>query len=121
MRYSKGRAEYLVQQGVLAHLQNNHGYGENLMMIQGDISNFTCEFVIQKFYDEFKDFNFDFNNPSWSEKTGHATQVIWKSTTEVGCYEKMSRHSRQKMTVCTYYPPGNVLNHFKQNVLPPIS
>jgi hypothetical protein len=41
---------------------------------------------------------------NWSN-VGHYTQVIWRSTTHIGC--AVHSDSRYDWTVCRYSPPGN--------------
>ncbi|KIJ98325.1 hypothetical protein K443DRAFT_104102, partial [Laccaria amethystina LaAM-08-1] len=57
------------------------------------------------------------NNPGFSPATGHFTQVVWKSTTQVACamvncgpgtiFPQASTY-----TVCRYTPPGNIQGQF---------
>ena len=51
--------------------------------------------------------------------TGHFTQVVWKSTTQLGCGLAVNRGNKI-YGVCNYSPAGNVVNagFFKANVLP---
>jgi len=65
--------------------------------------------------------DFDFNKPDFSESTGHFTQVVWKSTTSVGCGRKQCDGDGNPATpgwyvVCEYYPPGNVIGSFDTQV-----
>ncbi|XP_041098587.1 uncharacterized protein LOC121309627 [Polyodon spathula] len=67
-------------------------------------------------YSEIKDY--DFSKPGFGFNTGHFTQVVWKSSTEVG----VGKATDGKMTfvVGRYSPPGNISNpgYFQENVLP---
>merc|ERR1712151_995921 len=47
---------------------------------------------------------------SFHTTTGHYTQVVWKSTKELGC------GSFGKMIVCQYGPGGNTKGQFTENV-----
>ena len=49
------------------------GYGENLYKSWGSGSDGAGTNAVKSWYDEIKDY--DFNNPGWSMKTGHFTQV----------------------------------------------
>jgi glioma pathogenesis-related protein 2 len=57
----------------------------------------------------------------FSQATGHFTQLVWKGSVRLGC--GMARAADGAMDsvyiVCSYDPPGNVTNEFRQNVLPP--
>mmetsp|Transcript_65307 Transcript_65307/g.120304 ORF Transcript_65307/g.120304 Transcript_65307/m.120304 type:complete len:341 (-) Transcript_65307:38-1060(-) len=96
------------------------GYGENLWTAYGVSLDPTKP--VKDWYDEIKDY--DFNNPGFSSATGHFTQVVWKSTTKVGC--AVTKCSTLKglgwsdawMFVCEYSPPGNYQGQFATNVLP---
>jgi len=64
---------------------------------------------------------YDPSNPTFSSETGHWTQVVWKSTTGLGCamvqcatITGLGRGGT--MAVCEYSPPGNMLGAFAQNV-----
>jgi hypothetical protein len=46
---------------------------------------------------------------------GHFTQIVWKSTQQVGCATQYCPNGLQNaggitpyFTVCNYYPPGNI-------------
>ncbi|OCK84569.1 PR-1-like protein [Lepidopterella palustris CBS 459.81] len=51
---------------------------------------------------------------------GHATQVIWKGSLTVGCatVDCRSEALGMWMTVCNYYPPGNVAPLWGENLQP---
>lgn len=49
---------------------------------------------------------------SFGMNTGHYTQVVWKSTTKIGCAKKSD------IMICNYAPPGNMQGAFEQNVIP---
>lgn len=71
--------------------------------------------AITAFYNEVK--FYDYKNPRFSIKTGHFTQLVWKSSRKIG----VGIASKGKRTVIciNYEPRGNVEGQFPQNVLPP--
>jgi pathogenesis-related protein 1 len=50
----------------------------------------------------------------FSMKTGHFTQLVWKSTKEVGCGR--AQCPGLEVWVCQYDPPGNVEGQYGENV-----
>lgn len=65
--------------------------------------------------------HYNFAAAQFSETTGHFTQLVWKSTTSTGCSatnceDKGDGSAPGWFVVCEYYPPGNVIGEFKQNV-----
>ncbi|KAG0321794.1 hypothetical protein BGZ97_010356 [Linnemannia gamsii] len=94
--------------------KHSHGkYGENLAAGYKDFPA-----AVQAWYDEVKDY--DFNNPGFSGKTGHFTQVVWKSSKTLGCAKRAC--PKYPIYICEYDPPGNIVtsdnSYFKNNVLP---
>ncbi|MCJ1400322.1 hypothetical protein MMC11_003527 [Xylographa trunciseda] len=62
---------------------------------------------------------YDFNDPGFSEATGHFTQLVWKATTTVGCGRTLCNGTNDVAgwyVVCEYYPPGNVIGAFGTEV-----
>ena len=74
--------------------------------------------AINMWYSEIKDYNFNFQG--WSTKTGHFTQLVWRSTTEVGIGVSYREESKMVFVVMNYNPPGNYPSRFSDNVFPPI-
>ena len=75
---------------------------------------------MRQWYDEVE--WYDYNNPEVSShETGHFTQVVWASTTEVGC--GIARCDRSGVVVCQYRPSGGYDGYekggFAKNVSPP--
>ncbi|AOW27012.1 hypothetical protein MG5_01363 [Candida albicans P57072] len=96
-------------------------YGENLAAgYMGGIS------PVDAWYDEIS--MVDWNNVDFTESTGHFTQLVWRSTTQVGCAKMMCSTAWRQITVCEYLPRGNVIglnvtsghSYFVDNVLPPL-
>ncbi|GAX77614.1 hypothetical protein CEUSTIGMA_g5058.t1 [Chlamydomonas eustigma] len=100
---------------------SNYYYGENLAV---GYPSFTS--VVNAWYNEFKLYNF--NQQGFSESTGHFTQLVWESTTLVGCAIGYCPYGvivgstiwNGLLYACEYYPPGNQFGKFYQNVLPPV-
>lgn len=85
------------------------------MWYNGEIRNFRSEWYGQKSPDMS---NFD----TW----GHYTQVIWKGTTKLGCAVQFCPDGQMVdgmdawYMVCNYGPPGNIFDHYAENVLAPL-
>ena len=89
---------------------SGNGLGENLAM--GTSGAYPPDAQIQSWYDEVG--QYDFASGGFSSGTGHFTQVIWRSTTEVGC--GVATCGGEDMLVCNYSPPGNYQGEYQQNV-----
>ncbi|KAF1949398.1 PR-1-like protein [Byssothecium circinans] len=64
---------------------------------------------------------YDFKKGAFDKQTGHFTQMVWKATTSMGCGRTECNGNGGKKApgwyvVCGYYPPGNVVGQFTQNV-----
>ena len=87
-------------------------YGENLAAGTQGIMDAAA--VVGMWYDEVKHFNF--RRGGFSMKTGHFTQVVWRSTKTLGCGRVQC--NGLDLWVCQYDPPGNVEGQYRENVLP---
>ena len=95
---------------------NNKNYGENLYGCWASRGIcITGEQASQDWYDEVS--AYDFKNPGFSSATGHFTQLVWKGSTQIGCGAACSSSNWCYVT-CNYYPPGNYLSQFANNVFP---
>ena len=70
--------------------------------------------VVESFVDESSDY--DFEKGAFSTKTGHFTQLVWKSSKKLGVGAAQASESGAWYVVCNYFPPGNVRGEFLNNV-----
>jgi pathogenesis-related protein 1 len=87
-------------------------YGENLAA--GTQGALDPESTVGMWYDEIRLYKFP--GGGFSMETGHFTQIVWRSTREVGCGHVTCKGN--DIYVCNYDPPGNWEGRYKQEVLP---
>lgn len=87
-------------------------YGENLAA--GTTGAMPPSAVVAMWYDEVK--GYSFKQPGFSMQTGHFTQVVWRSTSQVGC--AMAQCKGNDIWVCEYDGPGNWEGQYREQVLP---
>ena len=63
--------------------------------------------------------SYDFRSPGFKSGTGHFTQIVWQESTELGI-GKAKGGDGKIIVVARYRPPGNVINHFQNNVKPKV-
>ena len=95
---------------ILTHVTLRKGgpNGENLAQGYANVTD-----AVDAWGDERNEY--DFNDPGFSEATGHFTQLVWKATTTVGCGRTLCNEMNDVAgwyVVCEYYPPGNVIGEF---------
>lgn len=98
---------------------SSEGYGENLAAGTGE---YQIADAVTSWVNEGQ--QYDPNNPEQGG-TGHFTQVVWKSTTMIGCaYADCPAGSGPfdasfgdwRLHSCMYTPPGNFLGQYPENV-----
>lgn len=105
---AKGAQEY-AQQCIFQHSQGI-GLGENLFESSG-VADPESD-AVGSWYNEIS--LYDFNRQGFRVDTGHFTQVVWESSSKLGC--GIANCGQRTFIVCRYDPPGNVNGQFEQNV-----
>ena len=104
---AKSWADHLAQLGTLQH-STGKGYGENLSYrsdSRGPSAISTSD-LLQGWVKEKNGYTVGPFNWDRDQAHGHYTQMVWKTTTEVGCGTATSGNS--VYLVCRYNPPGNM-------------
>ncbi|XOF33010.1 MAG: CAP domain-containing protein [Candidatus Electrothrix sp. YB6] len=97
----------------MQHSTHGGDYGENLYWVgpitssdgNAAVQAFTAQKVVDSWGSENK--YYDYEDNSCHSVCGHYTQVVWKSTTEVGCAVAVCGNKGQ-IWVCQYTPSGNM-------------
>jgi len=63
---------------------------------------------VKAWYSEIEFYDYEKNSCKPNEMCGHYTQVVWKSTKEVGCAAYQCGDKSQ-VWVCQYHPAGNIV------------
>ena len=84
--------------------------GENIFILNGEKS---FEEICDEWYKENINYNYDLGK--FQKDTGHFTQLVWKKTTQVGF--GFISDNKKSCGVALYYPAGNCIGEFADNVL----
>lgn len=108
-------ADKLADKGYLQYSENPN-LGENICVIDLDRRG---EQLVKEWYKEID--NYNYGNPGWSKGAYRVSQVLWKSTTEIGVGVARIRGQNRAYVVVNYRPAGNnnMPGEFERNVLPP--
>ena len=106
-------SEELVRTQVWAHSAAEN-YGENLYVAYYNYDSQEDFWVhcTNGWYEEIE----WWNNDKVCKSTGHYTQVVWKDTKQLNC--GYANSGWVAVTVCQYYPPGNVEGQYDEKVAP---
>ena len=94
--------------------------GENLAVyyMTQKIDQTKCNTLAKRFvhswYEGVKYYNF--TQGIFTPNSGFFTQLVWRATTQIGCGLAINNENKV-YGVAYYFPQGNILNKFKQNVL----
>jgi uncharacterized protein YkwD len=92
-------------------------YGENLYASRSSTqAPPRPDAVVDSWYNEIQ--HYHFNQPGFRPATGHFTQVVWKSSQELGMGIAQASDGTWYV-VGNYHPPGNIANQFATQVLKP--
>ncbi|EDO49310.1 predicted protein [Nematostella vectensis] len=111
-------ANKLAKEGKLIHDKSRSGQGENVFMSSGANFDDAGEAACESWYQEVERYNFQ--RGGHQSGTGHFTQVVWKSSEELGVARAKSKKGAV-FVVARYSPGGNDLNAFNENILPKVS
>lgn len=93
--------------------------GQNLGVSSGRDPTGQLSAMTNMWYETGRSYNF--NNPGFTMQAGQFTQLVWKSTTKIGCAAVACNNiagfgQAGILAACRYSPPGNVQGGFQSNV-----
>jgi pathogenesis-related protein 1 len=92
------------------------GYGENLYWASAlrwsnglrEVQNVSSKKAVDSWGSEKADYNYSNNSCNSGAVCGHYTQVVWNTTTKIGCGMAICNDKTQ-IWVCNYDPTGNYI------------
>ena len=91
-----------VRQCAMEHSHDNR-YGENLAWSRN--MHPTPADIVRWWVDEASDYDLASNTCASGKMCGHFTQVVWKTTLQIGC--GVAHCGKDEVWACEYAPPGN--------------
>ncbi len=105
----------ITNQCQMRHSKPDGKYGENLYWGSAlewsdgrkELQVVTPQKVVDAWGSEKTDYDYATNSCKHGKMCGHYTQVVWRSTKQVGCAISVCKDSQHQVWVCQYFPPGN--------------
>lgn len=114
--YSQEWSDILAKEDRFSHRPNSN-FGENIYCLWSSdrLAKVNAREVCRSWYEEIKDHEFGVE-PKGIFKGGHFTQMIWKSSQDLGVGVSKTKKGKV-LVVCNYNPRGNISGQFNANVL----
>ena len=101
----------------MQHSQTEGRYGENLYWAspiiwtdgRRELNQIPPRKPVDSWGGEKRDYTHASNSCRLGKVCGHYTQMVWKTTTHVGCAMAVCEDSREQVWVCHYQPAGNIV------------
>lgn len=116
MEIAQKYSEKLQDIGSLIHSGddfNGDYMGENLFWIS--TKEYSPPLATVSWYEEIEDYDFNTGQSKNGKAVGHFTQVVWKGSKEIGI--GVSCGNKGCFVVANYYPAGNYIGQYTNNVL----
>ena len=115
--FSQQWSNHLLNDNLFVH-SHTPLYGENLAFFEGFGSDkmILLKKSVDNWYNEIN--LYDFNNPGFSDATGHFTCLVWLTSTDYGIAIDIDPVTTKTIVTMNTSPPGNMIGQFKENVLP---
>ena len=99
----------------MRHSKSNGQYGENLYWASAmtwsdgsrELQKVTPDKVVDSWGSEKAGYDYATNHCTPGKMCGHYTQVVWRTTTAVGCARAVCEDTQEQVWVCQYQPAGN--------------
>lgn len=99
----------------MRHSKPDGRYGENLYWASAlkwsdgrrDLQKVISEQVVDSWGSERADYDYAHNHCKQGKMCGHYTQMVWRSTTTVGCAVAVCENTKEQVWACQYQPAGN--------------
>jgi uncharacterized protein YkwD len=112
-------AERIASTNTFEHSNNMYlgqSLGENIAMRYTSTGEeLTGKQMTDQWYEEANNYNYA---DDFQQGKGHFAQIVWRNTREVG-YGRARAHDGKWYAVANYYPAGNYIGQFRENVHPP--
>ncbi|KAJ7955754.1 pathogenesis-related protein PR-1-like [Quillaja saponaria] len=102
-RYAKRYANQRLFDCALRH--SNGPFGENIFWGSGN--GWTPAQAVTAWVAERQWYNYRSNSCAGDQECGHYTQIVWSTTTRVGCAKVNCFGGKGVFMTCNYDPPGN--------------
>ncbi|GMH06454.1 hypothetical protein Nepgr_008294 [Nepenthes gracilis] len=90
-----------------ANLSSGGKYGANQLWASGMVV--TARMAVEAWVAEKKYYNHTDNSCAANHRCGVYKQVVWRKSSELGCAQATCAKEGSSLTICFYYPPGNVI------------
>ena len=101
---------------------NNEPVGQNLFLMGGAAP--TGSYITEDWYSENVNYNYNTGESKNGGEIGHFTQLVWKKSLNIGCAYAVGTwkgYNPSYFVCCNYFPAGNYIGQYTQNVGKPSS
>ncbi len=101
----------------MRHSEPDGKYGENLFWGSAvdwtdgrkELQKVSSKRVVEDWGSEKADYDYNSNQCAAGAMCGHYTQIVWRTTTKVGCGVAVCEDTKEQVWACQYQPAGNWL------------